>query len=178
MQVTTVNTNGDIAGFREIFVNGVLLKQGARQIIKPLPAFDNLVPTKINDTGDLAGLISVEASDFPFDAAAFIVKGATGTTVTQLTRAGCCFGRVGLSLNKARKARSATAIMLASMSRTLLKSSTMRGTPWPTNLCVRQASFAAALIHLHLLATLSPENLLNHHFETARRRPARTNLFQ
>jgi probable HAF family extracellular repeat protein len=109
-QATAINANGDIAGFREIFVNGALVKQGVRlradgtrQIIKPLPGFDNLVPTEINDTGDLAGSMSVEASDFPFDAAAFIVKGATGTTVTRLTPAGCCFGSVGLSLNKSRK---------------------------------------------------------------------------
>jgi probable HAF family extracellular repeat protein len=110
-QATAINANGDIAGFREILVNGSLVKQGVRlradgtrQIIKPLPGFDNLVPTEINDIGDLAGSMSVEASDFPFDAAAFMVKGAVGTTVTRLTRAGCCFGSVGLSLNKARKA--------------------------------------------------------------------------
>ena len=110
-QATAINANGDIAGFRKILVNGTLVKQGVRlradgtrQIIKPLPGFDNLVPTEINDIGDLAGSMSVEASDFPFDAAAFMVKGAAGTTVTRLTRAGCCFGSVGLSLNKARKA--------------------------------------------------------------------------
>lgn len=109
-QATAINASGDIAGFREIQVNGQWVKQGVRlkatgtrQIIKPLAGFDNLVPTEINDTGDLAGSMSFNASEFPFDAAAFIVKGASGTTVTRLTPAGCCFGSVGYSLNSSRK---------------------------------------------------------------------------
>ena len=106
-QATAINTYGDIAGFREVWANGAWVKQGVRlkrdgtlQIIRPLAGFDNLVPTEINDNGDLAGSMSLNASNFPFDAAAFM---AQGTTVRRLTPAGCCFGSVGYSLNAARK---------------------------------------------------------------------------
>ncbi len=68
-QATAINANGDIAGFREIQANGQWVKQGVRlkangtrQIIKPLAGFGNLVPTEINDTGDLAGSMSLNAS--------------------------------------------------------------------------------------------------------------------
>lgn len=66
---TAINANGDIAGFREIQANGQWVKQGVRlkangtrQTIKPLAGFGNLVPTEINDTGDLAGSMSLNAS--------------------------------------------------------------------------------------------------------------------
>ncbi|NML16888.1 DUF3466 family protein [Azohydromonas caseinilytica] len=106
-QATAINAYGDIAGFREVWVNGAWVKQGVRlkrdgtlQIIRPLAGLDNLVPTKINDNGDLAGSMSLNASNFPFDAVSFIAK---GTTVTRLTQPGCCFGSVGLSLNNSGK---------------------------------------------------------------------------
>lgn len=106
-QATAINANGDIAGFRQVMLNGKPVKQAVRlknggmpQIFKPLAGFDNLVPTEINNNGDMAGSLSVEASDFPMDAAAFIVQ---GNTLKRITAAGCCFGSVGLSLNNSRK---------------------------------------------------------------------------
>ncbi|WP_157270146.1 DUF3466 family protein [Azohydromonas aeria] len=106
-QATAINNSGVIAGFRQKWVNGKLVKQAVRlgsgglmQVFSPLAGFDNIVPTEINGNGDMAGSLSVEASNFPMDAASFIVQ---GNAVKRITAAGCCFGSVGLSLNNSRK---------------------------------------------------------------------------
>ena len=106
-QATAINANGDIAGFREVRVNGVLVKQGVRlrkggipRIVRPLAGFDNLVPTEINGLGDLAGSMSLNGSDFPYGAAMFIAR---GLMVTRLNSASCCYPFVGFSLNTARQ---------------------------------------------------------------------------
>jgi probable HAF family extracellular repeat protein len=105
-QATSINKHGDIVGFREKVVNGVLVKQGILmlrgqrpEIIRPLPGFDHLVPNAINEKGDVVGYMSPNNTRFPFGAAAFRFSDG------KLTRLGpvrdpFVYGYVGLSINK------------------------------------------------------------------------------
>ncbi|WP_232540224.1 hypothetical protein [Azohydromonas aeria] len=61
-QATAINRRGDIVGWRELDVAGERVRQGVRQLkgqrpqLLRIPAgFDNLVPSAINDNGDIAG---------------------------------------------------------------------------------------------------------------------------
>lgn len=81
-QATAINRYGDIVGYREVEVDGVRYKQGIRklkgrtpQILKIPTGFDNLVPTGINDNGDIAGYMYAGATGELFGAMAFLRMG-------------------------------------------------------------------------------------------------------
>ncbi|NML17089.1 hypothetical protein [Azohydromonas caseinilytica] len=63
-QATAINERGDIVGFREVVLNGVGVRQGVRlmrgkspQLMPTPPGFTNVVPTAINNKGDIAGYV-------------------------------------------------------------------------------------------------------------------------
>lgn len=78
-QATAINRYGDIVGYREVEVDGMRYKQGVRklkgrtpQILRIPKGFDNLVPTGINDNGDITGYMYAGATGELFGAMAFL----------------------------------------------------------------------------------------------------------
>jgi uncharacterized membrane protein len=79
-QATAINGRGDIVGYRELDVAGVRVKQGVRQLkgqrpqLLRIPAgFDNLVPSAINDNGDIVGHMYPSGQEF-FASVAFLLS--------------------------------------------------------------------------------------------------------
>ena len=61
-EATAINRNGDIVGYREVEIDGRRIKQGVRQLKGKKPqllriseGYIGLVPSAINDNGDIAG---------------------------------------------------------------------------------------------------------------------------
>jgi uncharacterized membrane protein len=95
-QATAINDNGDIVGFREVLVDGVLVKQGVRvlrgdkaRLLRSLPAgFDALVPLSINGHGVVAGMLH-RAGALPYETQGFTLIGGT---FKRLGTDACCTG--------------------------------------------------------------------------------------
>jgi probable HAF family extracellular repeat protein len=103
-QATGINKHGEIVGFREKAQGGQVVKQGVRvlqgrrpELVLPLTGFDNLVPTDINDQGEVAGSMWFSGRPYDFDTATFATRDGQ---VVNLQRPNCCFGTVGVALNK------------------------------------------------------------------------------
>ncbi len=77
-QATSINERGDILGFREVVMNGVgvrqgvLLVRGRKPQLLPTPAgYDSLMPTAINNRGDITGYV-YNINDFIWSRHAFL----------------------------------------------------------------------------------------------------------
>jgi hypothetical protein len=103
-QATAINDRGDIVGFREVVQNGIGVRQGVRslrgkppQLLPTPPGFDAVVPTSINDLGDITGYV-YPAGNFLFGRVAFIY--ANGKYTLMPNPAG--HPTVGLCINNRR----------------------------------------------------------------------------
>ncbi|NML15704.1 DUF3466 family protein [Azohydromonas caseinilytica] len=103
-QATAINRKGEIVGFREKWREGRLVRQGVRlsrqqgaELLRPPAEFDNLVPSGINERGEVAG--TMWASNRPFDFETFAFATREGQVVN-LQRPGCCFGTAGVAINR------------------------------------------------------------------------------
>lgn len=103
-QATGINKHGDIVGFRDKALGTQVVKQGVRllqgrraELILPPTGFDNLMPSDINDQGEVAGSMWFSGRNFDFETATFATREGQ---VLNLQRPNCCFGTVGVALNK------------------------------------------------------------------------------
>lgn len=103
-QATAINCQGEIVGFREKWRDGRLVRQGVRlsrrqgaELLRPPAEFDNLVPSGINERGEVAGTMWASNRPFDFETFAFATRGGQ---VVNLQRPGCCFGTAGVAINR------------------------------------------------------------------------------
>jgi probable HAF family extracellular repeat protein len=77
-RAVAINARGDIVGFREVVLGGIGVRQGVRwirgqrpRVMPTPPGYDAVVPTSINERGDVTGYM-YPADDFLFGRVAFI----------------------------------------------------------------------------------------------------------